>query len=102
MSSISRRTSALVSSASDMGLQSSGPGSAREGQILMHRSNSRGSFSDSSGHPLHIPGSHIAGGEHAGQAGLQRQRQPVDGGPLRAELVAGEVVVGADEPMIVQ
>ena len=31
-------------------------------------------FSHGGCHPFHRPGAHVAGGEHAGQAGFQRQR----------------------------
>lgn len=57
---------------------------------------------DRGGHPLDRPVAHVAGGEDAGQAGLQRQRKAVQQPARRWPAVPKQLRAGQDEPVPVQ
>ena len=54
------------------------------------------SLSDSGRHPFHRPRLHVAGREHAGQAGFQRKRYWL---ARFSTVLAGQVAAGQDEPV---
>jgi hypothetical protein len=68
-------------------------------EVAVDQGDGGGAFADRRGHPFDRSLAHVAGGEHSGQAGFQRQWRPA-GGPV----VAGawqQVRAGEDEPPLV-
>src|SRR5262245_45121564 len=66
-------------------------------QILVDGANGHGALPGGASHALDRAVAHVAGGEHARQAGLERQRRTVQGpGWL------GNVAPGQDEPAVVE
>src|SRR5215470_11924133 len=66
-------------------------------QRAMDQGNGGRAFADRRSDPFDRSAAHVTGGEHPGQAGLQRQRQAA-GGPAVAG-ARGQVESGADEPL---
>jgi hypothetical protein len=74
----------------------SGAGSSFE-QVLVDGANRHRALPGGAGHALDGAVAHVAGREHAGKAGLKRQRRTPQG-PGRL----GKVAAGQDEPVIVE
>jgi hypothetical protein len=52
-------------------------------EVAVDQGDGGGAFADRRGHPFDRSLAHVAGGEHSGQAGFQRQWRPA-GGPVVA------------------
>ena len=65
-------------------------------QVLVNLRDGDRSFPHSGRHPFHRPRAHVAGREHAGQAGFQRQRYRL---ARFSPVLTGQVAAGQDEPV---
>jgi len=61
-----------------------------------------GALADRRGDALHVPGAHVAYGEHAGDAGLQHVRRALERPMRLGQVCGGELRAGADEAFVVE
>src|SRR5581483_11886122 len=70
------------------------------GDGLVYRGDGAGAFAGGGGYPLHRAGVDVADREHAGNAGLERERPPSQCGPGRSEVIVGQLDVGPDATVV--
>ena len=79
-----------------------GAASVPEAQVLVHGADAGRTLADGARHPLGGARAHVAHREQPGMARLERQREPVLGGPALVEVLGAQGAVRQDEAAAVE
>src|SRR5512132_1680754 len=71
-------------------------------EVVVDQTDGHGALADRRGHPFDRTAAHVAGGEHAGLAGLKRQRLAARLPRLASRIRTRGVGAGADEAVVVE